>query len=169
MAWTTPGTATAGEVLTASFWNTQVRDQFTELAPFMTAWTSYTPTLGGFTLGNGTLTGAYLKVGRMVMVRVKFIFGSTSGTANFMTISLPSVAAAANQSEIFGGNVLLVDSGGSRYMGAVINGTSSSNVEILAVNTAGTYATVPAIQATVPFTWSTNDEVFLRLTYEATS
>lgn len=26
MAWTTPGTATAGEVLTASFWNQQVRD-----------------------------------------------------------------------------------------------------------------------------------------------
>lgn len=26
MAWTTPGTATAGDVLTASFWNTQVRD-----------------------------------------------------------------------------------------------------------------------------------------------
>jgi hypothetical protein len=26
MAWTTPGTATAGEVLTASFWNTNVRD-----------------------------------------------------------------------------------------------------------------------------------------------
>jgi hypothetical protein len=26
MAWTTPGTATAGEVLTAAFWNAQVRD-----------------------------------------------------------------------------------------------------------------------------------------------
>jgi hypothetical protein len=26
MAWTTPGTATAGSVLTAAFWNTQVRD-----------------------------------------------------------------------------------------------------------------------------------------------
>jgi len=26
MAWTTPGTATAGEVLTAGFWNEQVRD-----------------------------------------------------------------------------------------------------------------------------------------------
>jgi hypothetical protein len=26
MAWTTPGTATAGEVLTAAFWNTNVRD-----------------------------------------------------------------------------------------------------------------------------------------------
>lgn len=29
MAWTTPGTATAGDVLTAAFWNTQVRDNFT--------------------------------------------------------------------------------------------------------------------------------------------
>lgn len=30
MPWTTPGTATAGEVLTASFWNTQVRDNFND-------------------------------------------------------------------------------------------------------------------------------------------
>jgi len=28
MAWTTPGTATAGSVLTAAFWNEQVRDNF---------------------------------------------------------------------------------------------------------------------------------------------
>jgi hypothetical protein len=31
MPWTTPGTATAGEVLTASFWNTQVRDNMNTL------------------------------------------------------------------------------------------------------------------------------------------
>ncbi len=31
MAWTTPGTATAGEVLTASFWNTNVRDNLLAL------------------------------------------------------------------------------------------------------------------------------------------
>ena len=30
MPWTTPGTATAGEVLTASFWNTQVRDNLND-------------------------------------------------------------------------------------------------------------------------------------------
>lgn len=30
MAWTTPGTATAGDVLTASFWNTQVRDNLND-------------------------------------------------------------------------------------------------------------------------------------------
>ena len=31
MAWTTPGTATAGSVLTAAFWNTNVRDNTNEL------------------------------------------------------------------------------------------------------------------------------------------
>jgi hypothetical protein len=31
MAWTTPGTATAGEVLTAAFWNEQVRDNSNNL------------------------------------------------------------------------------------------------------------------------------------------
>lgn len=31
MPWTTPGTATAGEVLTAAFWNTQVRDNLDAL------------------------------------------------------------------------------------------------------------------------------------------
>lgn len=31
MAWTTPGTAVAGQVLTANFWNAQVRDQFNSL------------------------------------------------------------------------------------------------------------------------------------------
>ena len=48
MAWTTPGTATAGSVLTASFWNTNVRDNTNELygsirrLGFQTRTTDYT-------------------------------------------------------------------------------------------------------------------------------
>jgi hypothetical protein len=37
MAWTTPGTAVAGDVLTASFWNLQVRDQLNSLVEAGTA------------------------------------------------------------------------------------------------------------------------------------
>lgn len=37
MAWTTPGTATAGDVLTASFWNLQVRDNMNSLIEAGTA------------------------------------------------------------------------------------------------------------------------------------
>ena len=36
MAWTTPGTATAGEVLTAAFWNTNVRDNSLMGSPVFT-------------------------------------------------------------------------------------------------------------------------------------
>jgi hypothetical protein len=138
----------------------------TAVAPFFSAWTGYTPTLGGFTLGNGSISGAYLKIGRMVMVRAKFILGSTSGKDNFLTISIPF--AAANQSELVSGSALFVD-GGTRYLGTVVGGTNSSNVEVLPINAAGTYAQTAPVQATVPFTWGTGDEVFLRITYEATS
>ena len=34
MAWTTPGTATAGEVLTAAFWNSNVRDNTADLRSY---------------------------------------------------------------------------------------------------------------------------------------
>lgn len=36
MAWTTPGTAVAGDVLTAAYWNTQVRDNFIAGQPIFT-------------------------------------------------------------------------------------------------------------------------------------
>ena len=166
MAWTTPGTATAGEVLTAAFWNTQVRDNMVELAPFSEAWTSYTPTIGGFTLGNGTITGGYLKVGRFVNIRIKFVLGSTSGTSSFLTFTVPF--AIASQSEIAAGSCMFLD-GGTRYLGTVLNGPSNTSFEVLAVNASATYATLAPIQATVPFSWGANDEVFVRFSYQATS
>ena len=43
MPWTTPGTATAGSVLTASFWNEQVRDNL-EMLPRVVAYATSTAT-----------------------------------------------------------------------------------------------------------------------------
>lgn len=63
------------------------------------AWTSYTPTMTASTtnptLGNGTLVGAYTKVGRSVTVRIHYIFGSTStaGSGNY-SWALPVTAAS---------------------------------------------------------------------------
>ena len=42
MAWTTPGTATAGTVLTASFWNTNVRDNSNSVGHILVATASFT-------------------------------------------------------------------------------------------------------------------------------
>jgi hypothetical protein len=60
-----------------------------------TAWTSYTPTYsqagGSFSLGNGTATGAFTRVGDLVYIRTKLIWGSTSSlSAAYLTCSFPS-------------------------------------------------------------------------------
>jgi len=173
MAWTTPGTATAGDVLTAAFWNTQVRDQFIELAPFMSAWTAYTPGLGGgWGQGNGTLTGSYIKVGRWVACRFELTFGSTSTYgAGAPTITLPFNAAAGFYSNAI---VDLVDSGTDNYIGnAYLNpgayGVGAVGIRVMRVD--GTYTIVRDVTNTVPFTWTTNDKIynFQPIIYQAAS
>lgn len=88
----TPRTWTVGEVVTASHLNTEVRDQFNSM---FAAWTSYTPNWlaeGGAapTLGNGSIVGRYLKVGRTVDWVLQLTWGSTTaaggggGSENWM-------------------------------------------------------------------------------------
>jgi hypothetical protein len=54
MPWTTPGTATAGEVLTASFWNTNVRDNLNAVGEHLLTPTSVAGT--GVSLSGGKIT-----------------------------------------------------------------------------------------------------------------
>jgi hypothetical protein len=69
MAWTTPATAIAGSVLTAAFWNTQVRDNTLFLFDQVQNgnWTPVlTATTGGPT--HFIQSGHYAKIGRLVIV-----------------------------------------------------------------------------------------------------
>jgi hypothetical protein len=43
-----------------------------------TAWTTYTPTLGSMTLGNGSITGRYKQMGKTVTYRATLTLGSTT-------------------------------------------------------------------------------------------
>ena len=52
MAFTTPGTAVAGEVLTAAFWNTNVRDNTTDLRSYQNRYATYRFTGGNITLNS---------------------------------------------------------------------------------------------------------------------
>ncbi|MFD5975573.1 hypothetical protein [Streptomyces bacillaris] len=93
----TPRTWTVGEVVSATMLNTEIRDQFNSM---FAAWTAYTPTWASSgtqpSLGNGTLAGRYMKIGRTVEVYIALTWGSTTtpGTAGY-TLSLPFQAAAS--------------------------------------------------------------------------
>lgn len=150
MAWTSPKTWAANDVLTAADLNTHVRDNLKAV----TEWTSYSPTwtaTGGTpTIGNGTLSGSYILAGDLLVLRIELVIGSTTslGTTTVWRFSLPSgitgsgfnvtagVAydSSANTTQMVGGFV----TSGASNMG--VNTQNGANVGYL-----------------LPFTWATGD------------
>jgi hypothetical protein len=122
------------------------------------AYTTWTPTLGSLTIGNGTVTARYAKIGKTVNFNLIISLGSTSSVTGRITFTLPSTA---NQLTNFSGMYSL---GGSDY-GANIFHTGGT-VYCDAVNASGTYATTTVTSATVPFTWGANTFVFVNGTYQ---
>jgi hypothetical protein len=125
-------------------------------------WTSFTPTLNNWTLGNGTVVGKYQQIGKTVNLFFKFTFGSTSSLGTFPNFALP-----LNAANTLGQNAMinLQDAGTADNAGNVYLATNG--VYPGALNTAGTYVSVVPISATVPFTWTTNDTITIQFTYEA--
>lgn len=100
----TPPTFLAGELPDA--------DKFTEVSNFMiaetAAWTSAAPTwtasAGSPSLGNGTLTGRYKRIGKTVDFQLRLTIGSTTtvGTAGaFWSFTIPGGGTSA---EVFLGS-----------------------------------------------------------------
>ena len=163
MAWTTPATATAGSTaLTAAFWNEQVRDNLVELAPFTAAWTSFTPSWSNVTVGNGTNTGGYIRVGKLVSYWAKFVLGSTSAITATPVLTLP---VAAKSSQIGCHNGLFEDSGTGYFL--IMPRVAGPTVECYAGGAGGTYVGANVLNATVPFTWTTNDIIWISGIYES--
>jgi hypothetical protein len=127
-------------------------------------WTSFTPAYGGLTVGNGTNTGKYLQIGKIVFVASKFVFGSTSSVTG-SPIQQYMPITAANAETINVGNCWFLDAGTADYAGFVIKATTAL-VSITAIGAAGTYATPPSTSSAIPFTWTTNDQMNLNYCYE---
>jgi hypothetical protein len=126
------------------------------------AWTSYTPTYNNFTLGNGIVEAKYKQIGKTIIGKINVKFGSTSSITGSLSVSLP-ITSKVTTNYLYPG--LVVDAA-TAYIPSVFifEGTRISG---FALGTAGTYAASNNINATVPMTWTTNDEFFVTFTYEA--
>lgn len=123
MAWTAPRTWTAGETVTATLLNTHLRDNLKALGD---PWTSYTPTLTGMSLGNGTVSARYILAGHTLFLRIRIAAGTTTTFSGSVTISLPSgVTTVSDEQEILG---KYFTSGGSNFTGFGYVPASSSTV-----------------------------------------
>jgi hypothetical protein len=167
MAWTTPGTAVAGDVLTAAFWNSNVRDNMNAIG----TWTTWTPTLVGFTQGNGTLEGRYMQAGKTVAFRFYFKAGTTSTFAAVpFTFTLPVAANTASDYSQFGFNGVLHENGVQMIPGIGVMGfaaISTTVVEICYWLTGGAFAGLGQCYSAAPFGWGTGDKIVINGVYEA--
>ncbi len=115
------------------------------------AWTAYTPTVTGWSLGNGTVTGRFKQIGKIVHAFIQVTAGSTT-TFGTLSVSLPVAARATSHS----GDTTMTDTSASaEYSAAAL------------VNTVTTVRPFPALTATSPFSWASGDVVNISITYEA--
>lgn len=158
MAYTVPRTWTAGETVTAAMMNTHVRDQFRELG---LAWTSYTPTIGGWTKNNGTTTGAFIEFGKLIIFRARYTVGSTDTISGGLTMTLPVAAADAVVGDPIG-VAGLVDISASSYRAwqTILDDVGGGDVRFRD-------ATGNALNPTTPWTWATGDIISINGSYEA--
>ena len=160
-----PRTWVVGEVVSAALMNQEIRDQFNSM---FSAWTTYTPTWTASTnpaIGNGSLLGRYLKIGRMVFVEINVIAGSTttfgSGSYNW---ALPFTAANAGVSVVGHAHWLGTD----RWQGQVVVSPNASSVGAF-FNLSTTNVRIDFANATRPETATSATQIRLLFVYESAS
>ena len=127
-------------------------------------YTTWTPTISGTTVGNGTVTARYAQSGKMVHAYFKLVFGSTSSVSGNTTISLP-VTASSNATGTRGTGAIL-DSG-VRWFSAVADLNGTTQVTFTCVGANLSYSFEEYLSSTTPMTWTTNDTMAFSIIYEA--
>lgn len=124
-------------------------------------WTTYSPTATNITVGNGSYTGKYRRVGDTMELAIDLLWGSTTSASGTMEFEIPSgftidtsAIPNATQSNTVLGVAEGFDSGANRYTGDVMYRDTNA-VGIVSHNSGGVW------NATTPFTWATSDQASL--------
>lgn len=129
-------------------------------APAFTAYTpAWTATGTAPALGNGTLSGSYYQIGKLVVCRIALTMGSTTtfGTGTYL-FSLPvNQVASIHTGTVYANDLSAV----AVYFGFALYNAASTIL-------CGTPAQPsPAYTPTVPFTWASGDDLRIDYIYEA--
>ena len=121
----------------------------------------------GWTLGNGTQTAYYTKIGKLIFFSIDFTLGSTSAMGNG-TFPLPVTAS------MIGINVVknAIGTGWTDDISTSANNSpiivrleTSTTGRAIVQNAAGTYLTTAGLSVGTPFTWATGDNIYAQGTY----
>ena len=133
------------------------------------SYAAWTPTFTNLTVGNGTLVGQYVQIGKMVHWYMHLTFGSTTSITGAVQVTGLPVAPVSTDASIAAiVQALYSDASGPKFWGsshAANNNTSRIWLSPMAVS--GSYiASAGDLSSTVPFTWATSDKIFVSAIYE---
>lgn len=132
-------------------------------------WTTYTPTLSGLTLGNGSILGQYCQIADTTFFRVKVTFGSTTSFTSAVDISLPTTTSGYSTFDYMNIITQAYDSSATVFSPSSANiNISSTTFRTLATVVSATYPTVQDLSATVPIPWATGDTLTAQGSYRNT-
>jgi hypothetical protein len=126
------------------------------------AWTAFVPSWTNLTVGSGTNTGYYKQIGKTVFLRLLLTFAADTSIGGAVLVALP-VTAINYGAAVQIGQVLLYDTNVNLRYSGVIRSDSS----IMVQKTDGTYAILEYLSSSVPFTWTTSDQIRITGCYEA--
>lgn len=136
------------------------------LPPINGSWVAYTPTLTGWTQGNGTIVGRYMRINSIVFFQISFSLGSTSTApaATEPVFGMPPVPVKTGWAFYMRSTCrsALFDATGGSFDGAVYtSGTNNEFIRPMVVSTGSTYGGNAVIDGTIPFGWAVNDLIII--------
>lgn len=136
------------------------------------AWQSWTPTLSGlFDDAKWTKTCKYIQIGKTVHYRLMLVASTTtpmSGAGNpLFTLPVTAVdyAPAAGSIFVIGTGGSTDANGGTFLTTASFNSTTTAKLRVHGAGSS--YVGSDVASSTIPFTWTTSDEITISGTYEA--
>jgi hypothetical protein len=158
----------AGNLIAADHVNALQAEVVAVETDLLADWVSYTPvwTNAGTanTVGNAVLTGQYKKIGKVVLFKLSFSFGTTSVAGNGAYLfSLPVASAAFSVGNPAMGSAQIRDASVGDYAGSVVGFTDTT---CYVVNSNAVSAGVSGL---VPMTWVATDYLSVSGMYIAAS
>lgn len=155
-------TKSAGQSIQAAHIN-GAQDEIVAIGTWLLSqtFTSYTPTWTNATLGNGTLTGKYFKIGKFVFFRIDVLWGSTTSSAGSWAFTVPVSQVIPSALTVGIGEAIDISSGQAWIVRA--RATAATTFAPLT----GDGAAMAGITGAAPFAWATGDEFHVSGFYEA--
>lgn len=128
---------------------------------FKGAWQSHSPLWTNLTISNGTHDHTYYQDGPLVHARGSIQFGSGTSISGSVLLGLPVTPKSATW---FVGMARAVDAsaGFQRY-----EGSAEINTSVWGSTIAFHFHALVNMTSTIPFTWTTSDDMVYAITYEA--